>query len=371
MARAEALLGDRPPPEVDLDTLSGWRKRAETLLGEAHPMRAEDSPHAPHLHLMPPEREALDGAVLRLDAAAADVAFLETERLARSGRAFEERTCGIGYDAPTYRALKERVHALDARPDLPEDRRRAVGAFVAYDECSRRDRQRVGAFLDAAAEVEDGRRAATDRIVEEAEAIRKDIPRPELVAHLSACDAGPDGIEEKERKIRERIARDEEARRAVERARADEDSRRWSEDIPARMQSSKRRRSSGELKAKIALEALRGDRTLQEIAAQYRVHTNRVGAWKRQAIEGLAELFSKGARRRLRDHESQVRMVTCRRSGGEFPRRRRARRAARLPASRAARSPGRRRNGTVRRPGAAPPRRPGCGAAIRPSGRVR
>ena len=50
--------------------------------------------------------------------------------------------------------------------------------------------------------------------------------------------------------------------------------------------SSKRRRFSGEQKAKIALEALRGDRTLQEIASEHQVHPNQVGAWKRQAIEG-------------------------------------------------------------------------------------
>ena len=71
--------------------------------------------------------------------------------------------------------------------------------------------------------------------------------------------------------------------------------------------SSKRRRFSGELKAKVALEALRGDRTLQEIASQHQVHPNQVGAWKRPAIEGLVEVFSKGAERRVRDHESEVR----------------------------------------------------------------
>ena len=71
--------------------------------------------------------------------------------------------------------------------------------------------------------------------------------------------------------------------------------------------SSKRRRFSGELKAKVALEALRGERTLQEIASQYQVHPNQVGAWKRQAVEGLAEVFSTGAERRTRDHESEVR----------------------------------------------------------------
>ena len=49
----------------------------------------------------------------------------------------------------------------------------------------------------------------------------------------------------------------------------------------------RRRRFSGEQKAKIALEALRGDRTLQEIAAGHQVHPSQVGAWKRQAIGGL------------------------------------------------------------------------------------
>ena len=71
--------------------------------------------------------------------------------------------------------------------------------------------------------------------------------------------------------------------------------------------SSKRRRFSGELKAKVALEAFRGDRTLQEIASQHQVHPNQVGAWKRQAIEGLVEVFSKGTEHRRRDHESEVR----------------------------------------------------------------
>ncbi len=70
---------------------------------------------------------------------------------------------------------------------------------------------------------------------------------------------------------------------------------------------SKRRRFSGELKAKIALEALRGDRMLQEIASKHQVHPNQVSAWKRQAIAGLGEVFSNGSERRRRDHESEVR----------------------------------------------------------------
>ena len=52
-----------------------------------------------------------------------------------------------------------------------------------------------------------------------------------------------------------------------------------------------RRRFTADFKAKVALEALRGDRTVQEIAAKHKVHPNQVGTWKRQAIDGLGEVF--------------------------------------------------------------------------------
>ena len=68
----------------------------------------------------------------------------------------------------------------------------------------------------------------------------------------------------------------------------------------------KRRRFAGELKAKIALEALRGDRTLQEIASKHKVHPHQVSAWKRQAIDGLGKVFSNGGECRRLDHESEV-----------------------------------------------------------------
>ena len=48
-----------------------------------------------------------------------------------------------------------------------------------------------------------------------------------------------------------------------------------------------RRRFRGEFKARVALEALRGDKTVQEIASKHKVHPNQVSTWKRQAIEGL------------------------------------------------------------------------------------
>ena len=42
-------------------------------------------------------------------------------------------------------------------------------------------------------------------------------------------------------------------------------------------------------------------------AAKHKVHPNQVSAWKRQAVAGLGEVFSNGANRACRDHESEVR----------------------------------------------------------------
>ena len=68
----------------------------------------------------------------------------------------------------------------------------------------------------------------------------------------------------------------------------------------------KRRSFTSAFKAKVALEALRGDRTIQEIAARHKVHPNQVSAWKRQALDGLSDVFSGGADRSRQEHEAEV-----------------------------------------------------------------
>ena len=67
-----------------------------------------------------------------------------------------------------------------------------------------------------------------------------------------------------------------------------------------------RRRFTGDFKAKVALDALRGDRTIQEIATRNKVHPNQVSAWKRQAMDGLGAMFSNGADRARMDHDTEV-----------------------------------------------------------------
>lgn len=53
-----------------------------------------------------------------------------------------------------------------------------------------------------------------------------------------------------------------------------------------------RRKHSPEFKAKVALEAIREQKTAAEISGQYAVHAMQVGKWKKQAIEGLPSVFS-------------------------------------------------------------------------------
>ena len=69
----------------------------------------------------------------------------------------------------------------------------------------------------------------------------------------------------------------------------------------------KRRRFSAEFKAQVALEALRGDKTIQEIAARHRLHPNQVSTWKRQAVEGLGQVFSGKAGRADKQREAEIR----------------------------------------------------------------
>jgi transposase-like protein len=56
--------------------------------------------------------------------------------------------------------------------------------------------------------------------------------------------------------------------------------------------SGMRKRYDGSFKARVALEAIRGDRTVAEIAAAYGVHPNQISKWKRQALDELPKIFS-------------------------------------------------------------------------------
>lgn len=59
------------------------------------------------------------------------------------------------------------------------------------------------------------------------------------------------------------------------------------------MQSMRTKRTA-EFKAKVALAAIRGDQTINELASLYCVHPNQVTAWKRHAQDELAMIFDGG-----------------------------------------------------------------------------
>ena len=55
---------------------------------------------------------------------------------------------------------------------------------------------------------------------------------------------------------------------------------------------SKRRRHGADFKARVVIEALKGDKTINELAGLYEVHPTQITAWKRRVLEGLPGLFS-------------------------------------------------------------------------------
>ena len=70
--------------------------------------------------------------------------------------------------------------------------------------------------------------------------------------------------------------------------------------------TTKRRRFTAYFKAKVVLEVLRGDRTIQAIAAKHEVHPNQISGWKRQAQAVLRELFGDGTDRRQKQHDATI-----------------------------------------------------------------
>lgn len=67
-----------------------------------------------------------------------------------------------------------------------------------------------------------------------------------------------------------------------------------------------RRRFSAEFKAKVALEAIRGEQSINELAARYELHPNMLTTWKRQAIENMAAAFTKPSEQPCKGDEDRI-----------------------------------------------------------------
>jgi transposase len=68
----------------------------------------------------------------------------------------------------------------------------------------------------------------------------------------------------------------------------------------------KRRRIEAGVKAKVALAAVRGDRTTSQMVSAFGVHATQIGQWKKRLLEGAVELFSDDRRREAEDQGALV-----------------------------------------------------------------
>ena len=69
---------------------------------------------------------------------------------------------------------------------------------------------------------------------------------------------------------------------------------------------SKRKQHSPEFKAKVALEALKGEETVSELASRFGVHPTMIHQWKRALLDGAPGVFERGGRRQPETDEDQV-----------------------------------------------------------------
>lgn len=84
------------------------------------------------------------------------------------------------------------------------------------------------------------------------------------------------------------------------------------------MSQNKRKQHSAQFKAKVALEAIKGEKTIAEIASHYSIHPTMIHTWKRQLLEGASELFERGSKTSLLEPQTQAQIDELYRQIGQL-----------------------------------------------------
>jgi len=67
-----------------------------------------------------------------------------------------------------------------------------------------------------------------------------------------------------------------------------------------------RKRYDAKLRAKVALEAVKGEKTLAELSSEFSVHPNQVRQWRKRLLETLPDLFTDRRKRKDKDQEELI-----------------------------------------------------------------
>lgn len=67
----------------------------------------------------------------------------------------------------------------------------------------------------------------------------------------------------------------------------------------------KRKRHSAEFKAKVAIEALKEQKTMSELASEYEIHPNQITEWKKRFLEEGSDLFSNKQAKTEKDFDKE------------------------------------------------------------------
>lgn len=67
-----------------------------------------------------------------------------------------------------------------------------------------------------------------------------------------------------------------------------------------------RRRHNAALKAKVALEAVKGEKTIAQISSEFEVHPNMVRNWRKQLLEMLPDIFSDRHKKKVKEDRDEL-----------------------------------------------------------------